>query len=251
LPARQMSPLKLKTVRQKFVADGLARCNVNRYVGIVIRVFRYAVEEELVPPDLAHGLECVKPLQAGRCEAPDHPPVGPVSDEDVQKTLPFLPSPYGVMVQVQSLTGMRPGEVMSMTPGDVDRSKQTWIYRPRHFKTEHCKGKVREIPIGPEARALLASYLDVTVPAMLVFRNVRGHKITRNLYGQAIVRACRKAGVEHWAPNQLRHSAATKIANANGLEAAQHVLGHSSVDMTLVYAERNLNDAIKVAESMG
>lgn len=251
LPAKEMSPLKFKTIRQKFIDDGLARTNCNRYAGIVVRVFRYAVEEELVPPDLAHGLEAVKPLQAGRCEAPDHPPIGPVSNEDVEATLPYLPEPYRTMVRVQNLLGCRPGELMTMTGGQIDRSGEIWVYRPAHFKTEHHAGKVRAIPVGPRAQALLRPLLDSAVPAMLVFRNSRGRKITRNLYGQAITRACRKAGIEPWAPNQLRHSAASRIADANGIEAASQVLGHSSIDMTQVYVERNLKSACAIAAKMG
>ncbi len=49
-------------------------------------------------------------------------------------------------------------------------------------------------------------------------------------------------------PHQLRHTAATKIRGAFGLEAAQLALGHSSAQaMDAVYAER---DHGKVAEIM-
>ena len=49
-----------------------------------------------------------------------------------------------------------------------------------------------------------------------------------------------------WHPNQLRHTAATRIRAAYGLEAAQLVLGHSSATITdAVYAER---DETRVAE---
>ncbi len=212
---------------------------------------RFAVEEELVPPDLAHGLEAVKPLQRGRSEAPDHPPIGPVSDTDVAATLPHLSEPYATMVRVQDLLGCRPGELTSMMPGNIDRSGEIWIYKPKHFKTEHHAGAVRAIPIGPRAQLLLGPYLDATVQDVLIFRSSRGHKVSRNLYSQAITRACKKAGIEPWAPNRLRHSAATRITNASGLEAAQHVLGHSSIQMTQIYAARNLNDAIRIAAAMG
>jgi len=57
---------------------------------------------------------------------------------------------------------------------------------------------------------------------------------------------------EHrWAPNQLRHNHGTKVRKQFGLEAAQVALGHAKADVTQIYAERNLELAVKVAEKIG
>ena len=63
--------------------------------------------------------------------------------------------------------------------------------------------------------------------------------------------ACRKAGVPHWHPNQLRHLFATEVRQAYGLEAAQVLLGHSRADVTQVYAARDLGLAVRVAAEAG
>ena len=57
--------------------------------------------------------------------------------------------------------------------------------------------------------------------------------------------------VHRWAPNQLRHSAATEIRRRFGLEAAQIMLGHSKADVTQVYAERDLAKGIEIARRVG
>jgi len=106
LPAREFSPLKLKTVRQRFIDGGLCRDGCNRFTGIVARVFRYAVENELVPPDVAHGLESVKSLAKGRCEAPETDPVLPVEEDAIDATLPHLSPRDRAMVKIQLLLGM-------------------------------------------------------------------------------------------------------------------------------------------------
>ncbi|MFO0806072.1 MAG: tyrosine-type recombinase/integrase [Gemmataceae bacterium] len=54
-----------------------------------------------------------------------------------------------------------------------------------------------------------------------------------------------------WAPNQLRHTHGTKVRKQFGLEAAQVALGHAKADVTQIYAERNLELAVKVAERLG
>ena len=57
--------------------------------------------------------------------------------------------------------------------------------------------------------------------------------------------------MHRWHPNQLRHTFATEVRKAHGLEAAQVLLGHARADVTQVYSERNLTLAVKVAGVMG
>ena len=57
---------------------------------------------------------------------------------------------------------------------------------------------------------------------------------------------------EHrWSPNQLRHSAATKIRKKYGLEAAQVTLGHANADVSQIYAERDLAKAEQIMREVG
>jgi len=249
LPAKEFSPLKLKTVRQRFIDGGLCRTDCNRFTGIVARIFRYAVENELIPPDVAHGLEAVKALAKGRCDAPETDPVLPVEQDAIDATLPHLSTRDRAMVKIQLFLACRPGELATMRPREIDRSEAVWIYRPRLHKTMH-KGKDRIIPIGPRARLLLAPWLPDD-PDRFVFRSQRGGHVSVAGYGAAIRAACQKAGIPAWSPNQLRHSGATRIRQQASLDAAQVILGHSSVHMTETYAERNLDAARRIAAEVG
>jgi integrase len=249
LPAKEFSPLKLKTVRQRFIDGGLCRVGCNRLTGIAARIFRFAVENELVPPDVAHGLEAVKSLAKGRCEAPETVPVMPVDQDTIDATLPFLGVQYRAMVKIQLLLACRPGELVTMRPREIDRSQAVWVYTPRHHKTEH-HGRGRFIPIGARARLLLSPWLPDD-PDQFVFRNNRGHAIAVGAYNHMIDRACKKTGVEPWSPNRLRHSGATRIRQQASLDAAQVILGHSNISMTETYAERNLSSALEIAAKIG
>jgi integrase len=53
---------------------------------------------------------------------------------------------------------------------------------------------------------------------------------------RAIARACECAGVETWAPAQLRHNAAEKMRREFGVEIARCVLGHADVRTTQLYS---------------
>jgi hypothetical protein len=48
-PAREFGPLRLKTVRHAMIDSGLCRNEVNRRVRLIIRTFKWAVGEEMVP----------------------------------------------------------------------------------------------------------------------------------------------------------------------------------------------------------
>lgn len=284
IPAREFSPLKLKTVREQFVETGICRTSVNKQVERIRRMYRWAVAEELIPPDVIHGLTAVQGLRKGRSSAPELPPVKPIDEKVVEATLPHLPSVVSDIARFQLVTGCRPQEACRIRPMDIDRSEKVWIYRPGSHKTEH-HDRNRVIPLGPRAQAIITPYLD-REPYEYLFspneserlrrldagrkrktplscgnrrgtnrkkqpKRSAGQYYTTNVYARAIARACKKAKVEHWSPNRLRHTAATKIRREYGLEAAQIILGHANADVTQVYAERDIQKAIAVAEEIG
>jgi integrase len=59
------------------------------------------------------------------------------------------------------------------------------------------------------------------------------------------------AGIAQWTPHQLRHAKAQLVRDNYGLEAAQAVLGHSSLTATQIYAKKRLDLARELAEKCG
>jgi integrase len=262
---------------------GWARKHVNAAVGCVKRMFKWAVAEELVPPAVYHGLQAVEGLRKGRTDARETEPIRPVEEEHVEAVLPLLTKPVRAMVQLQQFTGMRPGEVVILRPCDVDRSPgKTWIYRPESHKTEH-HGIARVVILGPRAQAVLAPFLlrdpgaycfspreamaefrerqrqDRKTPVQPSQQDRRKRRPTRqpgvcysvDTYGNAVERACHKAGLPPFHPNQLRHTKATEIRREAGLDAARVVLGHRSPQITELYAELDVSKAAEVMEKLG
>ena len=54
-----------------------------------------------------------------------------------------------------------------------------------------------------------------------------------------------------WHPHQLRHIAGTRVRKQFGLEAARVVLGHRTMTVTQVYAEKNQEAAIQIMGQVG
>ncbi len=158
IEANAFGPVALKAVRKRMIDDGLARNTVNARVGKIRRMFKWAVAEELVSPTVLLGLQAVSGLRPGRSGVRETAPIRPVTPEQVASVLPYVSAPVRAMIQLQDLTGMRPGEVMAMRSGDIDRSEEVWVYRPGRHKTMD-KGFSRAVPLGPRAQALLGPWL--------------------------------------------------------------------------------------------
>jgi integrase len=281
--ANQFGPMALKTVRQSMIDAGLCRNTVNFRMGKIRRAFKWAVENERITPTVYHALKTVKGLLRGRDGVRETEPVTTVPEAYVLAVLPHVSKPIRAMIEIQSLTGMRPGEVTAMRSGDIDRSGSLWVYRPAAHKTQH-HGHDRTILLGPQTQEILRPWLKENSSAFLfspadavAARNAERRRnrktpmtpsqtkrspkrnpkrparacYDKNAYGQAIMRACKKAGVPHWRPNQLRHNAATRIRKQFGIEAARQVLGHRSAAVTEVYAEADLNRVTEIMAQVG
>jgi integrase len=157
-PAAEFGPKAVAAVRQEMIAAGWCRTLINRRMERIKRVFRWAAAEELVPVTVYQSLRTLAGLQKGRTAARESEAVKPVDPKHVADTLPHLSRHVRAMVQLQQLTGMRPGEVCGLTFDQVDRSEELWVYRPARHKTAH-RGKPRAVPLGPKARALLLEFV--------------------------------------------------------------------------------------------
>jgi integrase len=281
--ATEFEPVAFKTIRAEIVKADLCRTTIGYHLGKIRRFIKWAVENELLPGDAYHRLQAVAPLRAGRDGVREPRKIKPVPSEHVDRILPYLLPPVRAMVELQRLTGMRPGEATSMTTGQVDRSGELWVYRPIRHKTAGV-GNDREVLLGARAQAILKPWLKAdpnaplfspseAVEARLTERRNsrktpkgpwalarrRGKNPKRaprlwydkDSYGRALRRACVRAGIPMWSPNRLRYSFATLVRQRFGLEAAQVILGHSRADVTQVYAKRNRDLAQVVMSEIG
>lgn len=149
-PAAEFGPKALAAVRKRMIDAGLCRTLINRRIDRVKRVFKWASSEELVPVAVYQALRTLAGLRRGRSEVRESEPVLPVDDATVDATLPHLGAHLRAMVELQRLTGMRPGEVCGLRFAEIDRDGAVWLFRPRQHKTAH-HGRERVIPIGPSA----------------------------------------------------------------------------------------------------
>lgn len=329
--AEDFGPKKLRALREAMIAGDdtcdpprprWSRGYINQQVQRLRRMFRWAASQEMIPASVYQSLDTVEALKRGRTTAREGKKIAPVPQDRVDAVRPFVSRQVAAVIDLQLLTGARPGELLSMRPSDIERypsednEPPVWLFRPREHKNQF-RAMERTIVLGPRAQAVLEPFLDGRDPEAFVFSPAEaeaerraaasaarktplscgnrvgtnraldperavGDRYTTPSYYVAIRRACDRAfppppplgrregetvadwrarltpkqkadlaawqKAHRWHPHQLRHTAATEIRRAFGLEAAQLALGHSSAQVTdAVYAER---DHGKVAEIM-
>jgi integrase len=164
--AEDFGPNNLKLVRQRMIDTDLSRGVINARIKRIVMIFRYGVENELLPRDAALALREVKSLAKGRTKARETEPVKPVPYEHVDAVLPHVAPQIRAMIELQRLTGMRSDELTSMRTGDIDRSGKVWCYTPRRHKTDY-HGHERPIFLGPAAQAIVKPWLKADPDAFL------------------------------------------------------------------------------------
>jgi integrase len=240
----------LEAARDEMVRRDMARSTVNKLVNRLRRCWLWGSRRGLVPRGLWHELCEVRPLRRGQAGVREAPPVLPVRWEVVQATLPHVSALFRPAVVIQYHAAMRPGEVVTLRPRDVDRSREPWCFLPYTHKKEH-EGRTRLIWLGPRAREALAPLLESAGPGDWLFPGRRGTHALEASYRNAVARAWQLAGVEGWAPGRLRHGQATEVRRVCGLDAAQGILGHADSKTTEIYAGLDDAAAREAAERLG
>jgi hypothetical protein len=104
--ARDFGPKALKAVRQFMIDGGLARRTINQRIARINRLFRYGVENELIPANIHHALKAVTSLKRGRSGAKESKPFRPVSDAHVDAVKPFVSRQVWAMIELQEMCRM-------------------------------------------------------------------------------------------------------------------------------------------------
>jgi integrase len=170
-------------------SDGKARESIRKSVTALAMVLDFAG----VQPNPARDRVKVRlPL-----EEPAEPE--PPSADHVEAVAWLLPSAYLLGLLVLDATGVRIGELEAARIGDLDETRRAWLVRAAISKTR----RPRWVELPPD--------LFEAVVERLPTRNDRDSAaplfagVTADRLRMAIGRACRDAGVPHFAPHALRH----------------------------------------------
>lgn len=131
-------------------------------------------------------------------------------------------------------TGMRISELLGLKADQFDEA-MTWV------RVAGKGGKERILPISPRAHIALLQYLAVREQRFgplggAIFLNFRGSPITRGGCWWRLRCLAQRAGIEHFHPHRIRHSAGTHMLEGGAdIRVIQQYLGHRSLAPTIRY----------------
>lgn len=146
----------------------LTRGTINRYVQVVVAMFKWAVSEELVPETNFMALKSLPPTRRRRpipgadVVVREHTPVVGVPKDVIDATCKKLSPTVASMVQLQLATGMRPIEICGLRRKFLRQTKTAgvWAYDVphQHTKLDHMEID-RTVYLGPKAMKILEPIL--------------------------------------------------------------------------------------------
>lgn len=222
---RQITPPMIESFKQEFLAkptkhgEKRSAATVNYHLSVLSKIFSLAVDAEIVEANPCFRVKKLK-LNNQRIRV--------LSAEEEEKLLSALGENELVknIVRIALHTGMRRGEIFNLTWFDIDFNRNFIQIR------ESKSGKKRLVPMNETVKNLLG---NLKRKNEYVFPSPKTGARLDNIK-RSFRRAVEDAGIKDFRFHDLRHTAATRMADA-GADAftLMRILGHSDIRMTTRY----------------
>jgi len=248
LPFAEIDHHCLRGFMGTLVSRDYSKRSIARKVACLRSFFRFAHRSGFITRNPALNIASPKLPR----ELPDY--LGEEAINDLMKQ-PDRSTPLGMrdaaILELLYSTGMRLGELIGLSPGDMDLEGNT-------VKVTGKGSKERIIPLGAAAVWALRAYLRVRASLVSghtegkggdpLFLTVRGHRVNPkgiNLLMNRYIGAV--SDIRKKSPHVLRHTFATHLLNRGAdLRAVKEMLGHESLSTTQIYTHVSVERLKKV-----
>jgi len=235
-----LTPALVKSYQAKAVHQSSPR-TVNKKLRAASQMLNWAVRCELIPSNPIANIRMLpqepqKPLKA-------------LTDEEVERLLASSPRDAREIWEVFLHTGMRRGELTTLTWGDVDLKSSRLLVTADVSKNN----KSRMIPMGPRVQRILRSRFADQSPSDSVFPSIEKWSNTYEGSIKVFKRCCRLAGLEGFTLHSLRRTFTVSLLEKGASPAVvQKLLGHATANLTLeVYAKVREGDGARAVSLFG
>lgn len=202
---------------------------------LFIQLYRFAIENDIVDKNYAEFLDVGE--MTTKIER------SPFTDDEIQLLWDNLDKPYVDTLLIMIYSGMRIGELLILTPADVNLEERIII---GGIKTK--AGKNRAIPIHEKILPLIKSKMNQDY----LILSPMGKMLTYSNYYNNWFKPLMKALNINHLPHDCRHTAATKLTNAKVDKAIiKLILGHSNDDITeRVYSHTTYKQLVEAIDKI-
>jgi len=239
---RKLSPHKKLSKNKRATTSAIIKpATVNRELACLRAMFNHFIRQDVLIKNPVSRIKFLKE---------DNEQMRVVTRDDERLYLLACSQPLRDVATVMVETGMRPEEVCRLERRNVHLS-EGYIFNP-HGKTKAAR---RKLPLSERAIGVLRRRLQ-KIEGEFVFPSTRrgknpSHHIVK--LNNAHLGAVKRAGVEPFRLYDLRHTFATRAAEAGvDIMTLAALLGHSRVQMVMRYAhpsEEHQFSAVKKMEA--
>ena len=225
--------------------------SINRHLVSIKRYFGWATDEGLVGRDPAKAVKLVPRVV---------PPPRHLTDKEEAALVAAVES-YGsprdrTLIVVGLHTGLRAEELCGLKPSHVKVAK-----RSGRLEVWGKRGKHREVPLNSTAREALSEWMaELPQGAPCLFPSRKGARsgdggrelkpISDRALGYVVAKYARLARVEDVSPHDLRHRFGYEMAKRAPLHRLAQIMGHDSLDTTMVYVRGTQGDLQRAVEEI-
>lgn len=236
----EITPKLIVQYKSKRFADGVSPSTINRELAVMKNAFNLAIREWEWCRD--------NPFLRVSMEKENNKRDRWLTDEEEARLLQECPPWLGEIVTFALHTGMRMGEILSLTWKGADLFRKTvTVFRSKN-------GEQRTIPVNQTVLQLLKERSRVRpLKTEHVFYNAALTPVNPYSLSRTFHKAVGKTGLTDFRFHDLRHTFATRLVQAGvDIYKVQRLLGHKSPMMTQRYAHHypeSLRDGVEILDS--
>ncbi len=230
LRASEVTWFTVENYKSRRLEKGAGKTTINKELKLLKSVFNKARELELYDGE-------VPKIEVFREEGEER--LRYISPEEARRLIEACPEWFRPVVIFALNTGLRAGEIFSLTWDSVDFENRVIRIESESTKTKD----VYTVPMNDVVYNLLKRVKEMQeregIRHGYVFTNSKGlpYKYEDRTYRRVFVNACRRAGIKDFRFHDLRHTFASWVAmNSRDIYAVQKLLNHKDLRMTKRYA---------------
>ena len=218
----------------------LAPASINRYLVTLKSYFAWAVDLKKITTNPATVVKLIPLIKS---------PPRQISDTE-ESAIVSAATSYGsfrdrVIIILMLHTGLRAAEVCQLKSEHIHLRK-----RSGYLQVYGKRNKYREVPLNATVRKVLLEYLPTIEGDWLFTSRKTKSAITTRALGYLVSKYARIAGVEDISPHDLRHRFGYRMAETVPLHRLAQIMGHDSLDTTMVYVRGTSEDLQKDVEQI-
>lgn len=226
---KKITPADVERFLHSLVLDGYSTKTIKDQASIVKLIMKFAIIKGYIKKNPSQYITPPKGREKEVREA--------LTDEDVKRIKSDTSSDFGRIAYFLLYTGLRKGEMLALTYGDIDykgctvcvnKSIEYLGNKPR-VGTTKTKAGVRLVPLPDVLKPIVKKGKHKSTD--IIFGK-DGAPMPKSYFRDHWVRYCKDIGISA-TPHQLRHTYATMLFEWNITEKdAQTIMGHSDIAVT-------------------